>query len=150
MSRLIYDFHFRRPNYILYNIHVDNILFKFIVLDMNYPHLYLSQLYIRAINDSDSNRAALNQMKIILTLYEVTIQESKITSYPAKIGQAKHPVKIGYAFTRKRTKEGAAVACRVFLNAHGIAIRLTNPHDATQFVSIFETKIFSSSSSENR
>ena len=139
MSRLIYDFHFRSPYYILYNIHVDNILFKFIVLDMNYPHLYLSELYIRAINDSDSSRAALNQMKITLTLYEVTIQESNITSYP------KRPAKIGYATTRKPTKEDAA-ACRVFLNAHGIA----NPHDPTQLVSIFETKIFSGSSSENR
>ena len=88
MSRLIYDFHFRSPYYILYNIHVDNILLKFIELDMNYPHLYLSELYIRAINDSDSSRAALNQMKITLTLYEVTIQESNITSYP------KRPVKI--------------------------------------------------------
>ena len=31
------DFHFRSPYYILYNIHVDNILLKFIVLDMDYP-----------------------------------------------------------------------------------------------------------------
>ena len=101
MSRLIYDFHFRIPYYILYYIcllyilYIDNILFRFIVLDMNYPHLYLSELYIRAINDSDSNRAALNQMKITLTLYEVTIQESKITSYPAKIPQTKQKISSG-------------------------------------------------------
>lgn len=76
-------------------LYKDNILFRFIVLDMNYPHLYLSELYIRAINDSDSNRAALNQMKITLTLYEVTIQESKITSYPAKIPQTKQKISSG-------------------------------------------------------
>ena len=82
-------------------------MFKFIVLDMDYPHLYLSELYIRVINDSDSNRAALNQMKITLTLYEVTVQESKITSYPAKIGQANQTSdQFGYAFTQKPTQEG--------------------------------------------
>ena len=97
-------------------------MFRFIVLDMNYPHLYLSELYIRAINDSDSNRAALNQMKITLTLYEVTIQESKITSYPARIVQTSSK-------TESETVPGL--------------FGVTKPPNPTRFLSIFELKIFS-------